>query len=158
MANHGQTVFYIERLQPDWLPGGQRWAFGLFNRMYVGLVFGMSFGPGMGLACELLLEPGERLFHEMFPWLVLGLISWPVFVLIYRPGGWMTRFGGWISWVSSDKIVCAETLSWSWPKKWVLVFILASALVAVPARAYAPLFPGFSGVFMENTRNSYDCA
>jgi hypothetical protein len=25
-------------------------------------------------------------------------------------------------------------------------------------RAYAPLFPGFSGVFMENTINSYDCA
>jgi transposase len=24
-------------------------------------------------------------------------------------------------------------------------------------RAYAPLFPGFSGVFMENTRYSYDC-
>ena len=23
-------------------------------------------------------------------------------------------------------------------------------------RAYAPLFPGFSGVFMENTRYSYD--
>jgi hypothetical protein len=28
----------------------------------------------------------------------------------------------------------------------------------VTSRAYAPLFPGFSGVFMENTRNSYDCA
>ena len=25
-------------------------------------------------------------------------------------------------------------------------------------RAYAPLFPGFSGVFMENTRYSYDRA
>ena len=30
-------------------------------------------------------------------------------------------------------------------------------LIRLPGRAYAPLFPGFSGVFMENTINSYDC-
>jgi hypothetical protein len=30
-------------------------------------------------------------------------------------------------------------------------------MTAVPAgRAYAPLFPGFSGVFMKNTRYSYN--
>jgi hypothetical protein len=27
---------------------------------------------------------------------------------------------------------------------------------AIPARAYAPLFPGFSGVFMENITDSYN--
>ena len=32
MVQHSQTVFYIERLQPDWLPGEQRWAFRLLYR------------------------------------------------------------------------------------------------------------------------------
>ncbi len=38
--------------------------------------------------------------------------------------------------------------------------ILSTLLLAMhkglDLRAYAPLFPGFSGVFMENTRYSYD--
>ena len=29
MVRHSQTVFYIEQLQPDWLPGEKRWVFGL---------------------------------------------------------------------------------------------------------------------------------
>ena len=31
MVRHSQTVFYIERLQFDWLPGEKRWAFGLIG-------------------------------------------------------------------------------------------------------------------------------
>jgi hypothetical protein len=36
----------------------------------------------------------------------------------------------------------------------VLASVRRSVIVRI--RAYAPLFPGFSGVFMENTRYSYD--
>ena len=49
MVRHSQTVFYIERLQPDWLPGEQRWAFGLVYRLVVGLVFGLVVGLVGGL-------------------------------------------------------------------------------------------------------------
>jgi hypothetical protein len=41
---------------------------------------------------------------------------------------------------------------------WHASHSLLAAWVLNKPRAYAPLFPGFSGVFMENTRNSYDCA
>ena len=50
MVRHSQTVFYIERLQPDWLPGEQRWAFGLVYR--AGRRAGLRAVPGLvvGLA------------------------------------------------------------------------------------------------------------
>jgi eukaryotic-like serine/threonine-protein kinase len=54
MANHGQTVIYIERLQPDWLPEEQRWAFGLPVGLGTGLVAGLGAGLGTGLVGGLL--------------------------------------------------------------------------------------------------------
>lgn len=74
MVRHSQTVFYIERLQSDWLPGEQRRAFGLVYRLVVGLVFGLVLGLVLGLGCGLGCGP-------------------------------------------SEKIICAETVHWSWPKK-----------------------------------------
>ena len=49
MVRHSQTVFYIERLQPDWLPGKKRWAFRLVGGLGGGLVVGLVFGLGGGL-------------------------------------------------------------------------------------------------------------
>jgi len=46
MAKHGQTVFYLERLQPDWLPATLRWAVGACNDLVFGFVFGLIFGLG----------------------------------------------------------------------------------------------------------------
>jgi hypothetical protein len=44
VVNHGQTLFYLERLQFDWLPQGQRRAIRVCCRLVFGLVVGLSFG------------------------------------------------------------------------------------------------------------------
>ena len=55
---HQQSELYLERLQPDWLPKGQRasyrWSVGLVIGLVSGLLFGLftgglGFGLGFGL-------------------------------------------------------------------------------------------------------------
>ena len=74
MVRHSQTVFYIERLQPDWLPGEQRWAFGLVYRLVVGLVFGLVAGLVVGLVfglvSGLVARAGQRAGHGLVDGLV----------------------------------------------------------------------------------------
>ena len=101
MVQRSQTVFYIERLQPDWLPGEKRWAFVLFYGLVFGLFGGLVFG----------------LFGGLVFWLGIGLV-----------GGLVI---GLDSGILSEKIICVETVSWSWPKpkKKVLVDVLVNDLV-----------------------------
>ena len=97
--NHSQTVFYIERLQPDWLPGEKRWAFGLVYRLVGGLVVGLFAGLFVGLVDGLVVH---GLFYVLVGGLVFGLfigLAWAGFGLC-----------------SSEEIICVETVSWSWPK------------------------------------------
>ena len=65
MAQHSQTVFSLERMQPDWLPPRQRWVpthgtrlvaglgaglvWGLVCVLVVGLALGLDYGLGAGL-------------------------------------------------------------------------------------------------------------
>jgi hypothetical protein len=80
MGNHGQTVFYLEGLQLDWLPKRQRTTiqrcngpflglvtgmvggliFGLVGGLIFGLVGGLIFGLGFGLGYE--LPPDNRIY------------------------------------------------------------------------------------------------
>ncbi|MEO8611282.1 MAG: TIR domain-containing protein [Chloroflexota bacterium] len=53
MAAHGHTIFFIEGLQPDWLPKNWRWLYTLSVRTAVGLILGMSFGLAGGLGAAL---------------------------------------------------------------------------------------------------------
>jgi hypothetical protein len=65
MQRHNQTVFYIERMQPSWLPRRQRWlptvgvgliqslAFGLTVGLVVGRILGLVFGLIVGLCTVL---------------------------------------------------------------------------------------------------------
>src|SRR5208337_4439965 len=87
MVRHSQTVFYIERLQPDWLPREKRWAFVLVGVLVGGLVVGLVGG------------------------LVVGLVGGLV-------GGLVV---GLVVGLSSQEIICVETVRWSWPKKTDLV-------------------------------------
>ena len=52
LAQHNQSVFYLERLQPDWLPLGRRWLPTLGARLRASLgrlVFGLGVGLIFGL-------------------------------------------------------------------------------------------------------------
>jgi hypothetical protein len=65
LTQHSQTVFFLERLQPDWLPVGRRWLptqgarllaalVGLLAGPLVGLFGGLGFGLGGGLIAALI--------------------------------------------------------------------------------------------------------
>ena len=56
MTQHGQTIFYLEHMQPDWLPVGQRWLPTHGARLLAGLV-----GLGAGLLGGLFGERGGGL-------------------------------------------------------------------------------------------------
>jgi eukaryotic-like serine/threonine-protein kinase len=48
LALHGQTVFYLERLQFDWVPQGQRHSIGVHNPLLFGPLAGLALGLFVG--------------------------------------------------------------------------------------------------------------
>jgi hypothetical protein len=112
MVQHSQTVFYIERLQPDWLPARKRWVFGPLVNLVSGLVIGLPL-------CLALWQVGAMDAGMLLAALVAGLVGNLVFGLglIGRPN--------WLVWLygeqaadslTSSEIKCCETVNWSWPK------------------------------------------
>lgn len=75
MRHHGQTIFYIERMQPDWLPHRQRWLpthgvslmigltvgiiIGVYGEVIFGIIFGLLIGILGGYRAE--ITPVESL-------------------------------------------------------------------------------------------------
>ena len=59
MAQHGQTEFYIERMQRDWLPDNRSRLVNRVHELFGGLLFGLPgrllFGLLVGLLCGLLV-------------------------------------------------------------------------------------------------------
>lgn len=105
MAQHDQAVFYLERMQPDWLPARQQ-------RHYpwgVGLGLGVAFGLGLGVGFGLFYGPGDELVFG----LVIGLLVGLIFGLTQQP-----------------QIVSVEVLHWSWREiKIGLVFGVVFGLI-----------------------------
>ena len=75
MVQRSQTVFYIERLQPDWLPGEKRWAFVLFYGLVFGLFGGLVFGLFGGLVFGLFGGLVFGLVRGLFIGLIFGLFG-----------------------------------------------------------------------------------
>jgi hypothetical protein len=71
MARHGQTVFYLERLQRDWLPESQRQAVSVWERLFVGLFVGLFAGLVVGLVAGRY----SGLVSGLVVGLALGLVS-----------------------------------------------------------------------------------
>jgi hypothetical protein len=65
MAAHGQTIFYLERLQIDWLPQEQRQLIRFSNRLVHGLICALASGLLRGLSGEMafLLSSGSDFSH-----------------------------------------------------------------------------------------------
>jgi hypothetical protein len=61
MAAHGHTIFFIEGLQPDWLPNGWRWLYILAVRTAVGVILGVAFGLAGGLGAAIPIGLGGSL-------------------------------------------------------------------------------------------------
>ena len=92
MREHNQTVFFLEHLQPDWLPKRPKafyqWSVGLVGALLGVLVIWLSGGLSGGLSVDL----------------VIGLVIWLVGGLV----------GGLL--VGLMKIAPAGDLTWSWEK------------------------------------------
>ncbi len=101
MRQQDQTIFYIEHIQPNWLPEGKaRWFYsitiGLFS-LLLGLLYYVQGG----------LMTAQRLFGYSFPfdWLAAGLIGLLISLLI------MWQLG-----VLEIKVKSAEIPVWSWKR------------------------------------------
>jgi hypothetical protein len=96
MTQHSQTVFYLERMQPDWLPQEQRWVPRQGMRLMAGLVGGFLIVLGMGLLFGLLAGLEVGLGVGLLVGLEAGLI------------GGLTG--------SAEEITPIETVRWSWSR------------------------------------------
>jgi hypothetical protein len=85
LARHNQSVFYLERMQPDWLPVKRRWLPTQGARLLAGLV-GLLAGPLAGLLGVL----GFGLYGGLGAGLTRGLGAWLFVGLATR-----LRYGGW---------------------------------------------------------------
>jgi hypothetical protein len=93
LVRESQTIFLIERMQPNWLETtAQRWLYA----SGIGLIIGLAGGIGFGIIIWLLVE---RQFG-LLAGLTFGIGSGVASALIF----------GWIS----DQISPIETLKWSW--------------------------------------------
>jgi hypothetical protein len=97
MTRHSQIVFYLERLQPDWLPAGRRWLPTQGARVLAGLVGGLFVGP--------------------LVWLHSGLTFGLSVGFIAALIGGLTAY--------SQEITPIETVHWSWSKFCSELFLLS---------------------------------
>ena len=75
MVKRSKTGFYIEDIQPSWLPGSK-----LKRRLSVGLIFSLIFGLGFGIAGWLIFwlvgNMAIGLIAGAFSGLIFGLLIW----------------------------------------------------------------------------------
>ncbi len=103
MTKHGQTVFYLEGLQRDWLPRLRRWAIPISNSLVAGLIVSFVFA----LVVFLVLVRAYSPTAFLRVWVDIGLPCGLVVGLVV--GIWS---------LGSQDIVCVERVRWSWPRFW----------------------------------------
>ena len=92
MADHGQTVFYLERLQLDWLPRRRQWFIRVGYSLAIGQVGGF-FGLVIGLVSWLVegLVGRKPSLSVLVSWLVDGLVSGLVGGLVFGLISWLSE-------------------------------------------------------------------
>jgi len=132
MSEHGQTVFLIERMQPDWLPTrAQRRIMTVGAAVMIGLLSGLVFGLVFGL------------LSGLFTWLLVGLFVWRFFGLL------LGLLAGLIGY--SEDIRPLETMYFSWSEmrtslrgKGLFAGLFAGLFVWLLAGLFSGLFFGLS--------------
>jgi len=105
MKQHNQAIFYIERMQPDWLP--ESWLHRLYYRILVrlgmgvaaGLIISLTIGIAFGLFIGAGKGPGSGVVSGLISGVVSGLASGLVIALTSR---------------IETEIRPAEVVVWSW--------------------------------------------
>jgi DNA polymerase III delta prime subunit len=114
MRQRNQSIFFLEYLQPDWLPRRQRilyqWSVWLFFGLVMGLEFGLIYGLVLGLVVGLIFG------------LVLGLVVGLGIELASKIDSTKMRTWSWKKFMSGPlfrlepRIYPAEALTWSWTR------------------------------------------
>lgn len=82
LAHRSETVFHLERLQPDWLPAGAAtWHYVLLERLGSALLIGAPVGLLAGLLGSVPLDERSGLSHGLFAGLLFGLVAITVVAL-----------------------------------------------------------------------------
>ncbi|WP_236065147.1 TIR domain-containing protein [Reticulibacter mediterranei] len=113
MVQHGQTDFYFERMQPDWLEGPKtsHVAYQTAVRIATGLFSGVFSGLFFSVFSELLLWAFSILFHSIAFHLLSGLIGELLSGLIVGLAIGLTQR-------IEPEIKPAEVVRWSWKSMW----------------------------------------
>ena len=111
MSHHNQAVFYIERLQPDWLIGSR---FRKYYRGSVRLLVGLLSGLILGLFSFVLpFDFNSKITDRLLVGIISGLIAGVLFGLsTNRPI--LQMFYGSAKWKETEKIRPVEVVVWSW--------------------------------------------
>ena len=94
MADHGQTVFYLERLQLDWLPRRRQWFIRVGYSLAIGLVggvFGLVIGRVAWLVYRRVGLKSSLSESELVGCLVNGLVSGLVGGLVLGLISWLSK-------------------------------------------------------------------
>lgn len=126
MGQHSQTIFYLEQVQPDYLPHGQRWLptqgarllAGLLGALLGGVVFGLSMWLASMLAVNIRLT--TMLAIHMHTGVGAALL-----------GGLVGCLAGY-----SQEIVSIESVRWSWSRM-LATLLLPSRHRPISGRAFA---------------------
>ncbi|HEY9743715.1 MAG TPA: protein kinase [Coleofasciculaceae cyanobacterium] len=134
MVQQSQTVFLIERLQPDWLPKTyQKWLYAIA----IGLITCLSIGIGVFLIVWLLIGLHFGLIAGVTLGFSSGIIAGLVFGLI------------------SNQISPVETLKWSWLKArnnlklGLLVGLIVGLLISLSSVLFYGLLVGLEAGLIE---------
>jgi hypothetical protein len=114
MASHGQAVFFLERLQLDWLPPAQRRAIRIRKRLVVALFVVLV----------------------SLPLLLLGSFSCGIAGAVIGAFAVRRVISGIAS--KNDDIICSEIVSWSWSRirksePSILGFVIVGGLIGLLA-------------------------
>ena len=111
MSQHSQTVFYLEGIQPDWLPSWQRWwptsGVRWLDALVGGLVNGLVFGVIFGMVREGVASKGGRLVGGFVVGLVFGVAV--VRSAFGRSLRQQNSSRGWV-----ENLMGVQALYWSW--------------------------------------------
>jgi len=123
MVAHHQTMLYIERMQPEWLPQARQRGYvvrmRLINGLLAGLLGGLGFGLLMGLVFGLFTGLLNGLLAGLLGGLVFGLLGGLVFGLLAGRGyGLLVGLILGLGVGRLDQIAIVETFRWSWEAVW----------------------------------------
>src|SRR6266545_1117513 len=123
MVAHHQTMLYIERMQPEWLPQARQRGYvvrmRLINGLLAGLLGGLWFGLVRGLVFGLFTGLLNGLLAGLLGGLVFGLLGGLVFGLLAGRGyGLLVGLILGLGVGRLDQIAIVETFRWSWEAVW----------------------------------------